>query len=108
MYDGSFLSSTVFLVLQYVVIWMVLLKPVRNLVHAGKFGRHFSPAAQSWPVFLFCYTVIGMPCILCLDVLLVTNYLCDELEGKSFISKDFLVYYERMRVLCECLLEVDL
>jgi len=97
--------ALVFLVLQYVVIWMVLLKPVRKLVREGQFGKFVIPAAASWPLFIFCYTVIGMPCILCLDILLVTNYLCDELEGKSFISKDFLVYYERMRVLCECLLE---
>ena len=88
-----FMMGLFFLLLQYVVIWAVLFKPLRRLAAETSYKPSFG-------LFVVVYMLLGLPTIICMDVLLFTIYLFSELEDKTF-----LIYYERMRVLCETLLE---
>lgn len=90
------LMGIFFLCLQYVVIWGVLFKPLYRL-SSSKTVFGLKPTVFS---FTLVYVLIGLPCIVCMDLVLFSVYLFSELEDQTF-----LIYYERMRVLCETLLE---
>jgi hypothetical protein len=96
-----FFIAVGFIFLQYVVMWAILFRPIRKLFLEDKVARGWCAKVKrkEWH-FNILWLVFGIPSLIGMDLFICTYRMFSELEDTTYI-----IYYERLRLLCECVLE---
>ena len=108
-YPGITFMAWALLLLQYFIMWFLLAKPMEQLwlnhppaplCHRGSAAPPKLPRAAEQKRFQRFWGVCGLPCLLYMDLMLVSKHLTDELANEPYK-----IYYWKLRLVCESLFE---